>query len=652
MANMLKWNRPGKGNNHWPPYGDYHHSDYDPNRWEGFDMDHRIYDNGIEQLSETAKSSLLPYLPYPKYNSPEWREKWKGEYVACKGARGVPLNISKEDQVMAYRGLPKNFPESFVSRPDVIGLDSNVCFDRYSRYGPYGFDDSISRTQVEWKNVKWGELQNQCLEQNQGRYRPEARNFANMTPGIEFNEELPTTTSMHAESKRTNTNELPVSYHSRTAVLIRGYEGYTYEENDIQAIRAMITELSLFSGGEYQVFLFVNIKSHDLAIFSDPELYKETLKQHVPEELRDIAILWSEAIFKSWYPNVTDWQVYWHQFMCVQWFSHTHPEFDYIWNWETDARYIGNHYHFFSRVADFAAKQPRKLLWERNKRYYLPAIHGNDYSAFVEDTNEKILDSFAKGKIPPPVWGPQPYPEAEPPQVPVGPAPPTTQEEDKFSWGVGEEADFITLLPMFDPRDTEWSYKDKIWNYVPGVHPEFTSDYPTDINFKHPKFKELNRRVFINTVVRFSRGLLRAMHDENVVGRTMVAEMWPSTAALQHGLKAVYAPHPIWGDRRWDALYSDLIFNADDRVDGKWGEGRDSVYNHDREYNFQGWSWYYASKFPRILYRRWLGWRVKVHEFAQEGRVVGEELGNGTGMCLPGMILHPVKRMAKDKESL
>jgi len=38
MANMLKWNRPGKGNNHWPPYGDYHHSDYDPNRWEGFEM--------------------------------------------------------------------------------------------------------------------------------------------------------------------------------------------------------------------------------------------------------------------------------------------------------------------------------------------------------------------------------------------------------------------------------------------------------------------------------------------------------------------------------------------------------------------------------------------------------------------------------------
>lgn len=243
-------------------------------------------------------------------------------------------------------------------------------------------------------------------------------------------------------------------------------------------------------------------------------------------------------------------------------------------------------------------------------------------------------------------------PEAEPPQVPVGPAPPTTQEEDKFSWGVGEEADFITLLPMFDPRDTEWSYKDKIWNYVSGIHPEFTGDNPTDVNFEHPKFKELNRRAFINTVVRFSKGLLRAMHDENVVGRTMVAEMWPSTAALQHGLKAVYAPHPIWGDRHRDALYSDLIFNADDRVDGKWEEGRDSVYNHDREYNFQGWSWYYASKFPRILYRRWLGWRVKIHEFAQEEKVVGEELGKGTGMCLPGMILYPVKRMAKDRESL
>ena len=38
MVNMLKWNRPEKENNHWPPYGNYHHSDYDPNRWEGFDM--------------------------------------------------------------------------------------------------------------------------------------------------------------------------------------------------------------------------------------------------------------------------------------------------------------------------------------------------------------------------------------------------------------------------------------------------------------------------------------------------------------------------------------------------------------------------------------------------------------------------------------
>ena len=228
-------------------------------------------------------------------------------------------------------------------------------------------------------------------------------------------------------------------------------------------------------------------------------------------------------------------------------------------------------------MADFAAKQPRKLRWERNKRYYLPAIHGNNYSAFIEDTNEKILDSFAKGEIPLPVWGPQPYPEAEPSQVPVGPAPPTTQEEDKFSWGVGEDADFITLLPMYDPRDTEWSYKDKIWNYVPSVCPEFTGDYPTDINFKHPSSRSWTAGCSLIPSSGSRRACCAQCTMRTLLGRTMVAEMWPSTVALQHGLKAVYAPHPIWGDRHWDALYSDLIFNADDKVDGKRGEGGDCL---------------------------------------------------------------------------
>ena len=54
-------------------------------------------------------------------------------------------------------------------------------------------------------------------------------------------------------------------------------------------------------------------------------MYKELLRKTVPRELRDIAILWTERVLEEWYPNVGDWQVYWMQFMPLQWFSKLHP---------------------------------------------------------------------------------------------------------------------------------------------------------------------------------------------------------------------------------------------------------------------------------------------------------------------------------------
>ena len=147
-------------------------------------------------------------------------------------------------------------------------------------------------------------------------------------------------------------------------------------------------------------------------------------------------------------------------------------------------------------------------------------------------------------------------------------------------------------------------------------------------------------------------------------GRTMQAEMWPATVALHHGLKAVYAPHPIWTDRQWPGWYMDAIFNADGNETAQWGERLESVYNHDREYNFYGWSWYYASKFPKTLYRRWLGWSDKddvgpLHaitgkqleetggEFSLDG--LPESVGGKGRMCLPAMLLHPVKKVAENE---
>lgn len=38
MQDMLHWNRPGHVDGHWPDYEAFQNEDYDPNRWEGFEM--------------------------------------------------------------------------------------------------------------------------------------------------------------------------------------------------------------------------------------------------------------------------------------------------------------------------------------------------------------------------------------------------------------------------------------------------------------------------------------------------------------------------------------------------------------------------------------------------------------------------------------
>jgi hypothetical protein len=555
----------------------------------------------------------------------------------------VPLEDDLLDSLRAYPVRPQGFPGEFTGSADAVGIDADVCFDRVQRYGAYGYNP-VTRTatnNVDWQTVKWGEMQDKCFQRNKDRFRPSARVPWDFTP--DFNKpEGQSWTAFHDEQRREDLQKKSVEskeYRSRTAVLIRTWEGYQYSSNDILTIRAMVNELNLRTGGEYQVFLFVNIKDYDAPIFTDPHAYRRMMIKNVPRELRDIAVLWNEKVCKQMYPEVTDWQVYWHQFMSVQWFSQQHPEYDYVWNWEMDVRYIGNHFHFLDKIGEFAQKQPRKYLWERNARYYIPDFHGKSYDTYVNDTHTIIAQAIDDGDIWP-VWGAMPYKDI---QNPSGPIPPHSLEEDNFEWGIGEEADLITLLPIWDPTNTSWTMRNKIWNYNPGVHPIFNDEHPTHDEFFDPKQREIPRRAFINTVLRLSKGLLDAMHEENLAGRSMQAEMWPTTVALQHGLKAVYAPHPIYSAVKWPARYADGIFNADDGIPGRWGQGRDSIYNQDREVNFRPFSWYYHARFPRILYRRWMGWSA-MDGLGEFGGLEWEAEERNGRMCLPQMLLHPVKR--------
>lgn len=617
--------------------------------------------NGIDQILENDVVPE-PYLPYPKYNSIDWKQEWKGEHAPCEGPRGLDVQDSIQDIPKAWRSRTPNFPAPSVGSFDVVGLNEDVCFDRFNRYSAFGYgllDDQPHKgwekpqDQPYWSDIRWGQLQDSCLLRNKHRYMTDARAPMNLAS----KKELSHTVDFFDEHREDQFRVQP-AYHPRTAVLFRTWEGYRYQENDLQAIRALITELSLLSGAEYQVFLFVNVKQKDADIYNDPAVYKKILHESVPEEFRDIAILWTEKICEEWYPYVGDWQVYWQQFMPVQWFSKTHPEFDYVWNWETDARYTGNHYEFLEKMAEFSRNMPRKNMWERNARFYFPESHAN-YGSFLADTDHAIANATAMGKLVP-AWGPQHYAQD---QIVFGPTPPRSYEEDNFEWGVGEEADLITLQPMWDPSHTQWSYRYKIWNFVKGKRPNFTPNDPGDDAYYHPDFDKIPRRTFINTVVRFSSRMLHAMHMENRAGRAMQAEMWPATVALQHGLKAIYSPHPIWLDRKWPSWFLEATFNADHGEPAAWGQRNDSAYNHDREAAYRGWSWYYSTWFPRVLYRRWLGWRARDilgdvggADYEDHAHVLGDLIAGAEGsfaggkgrMCLPAMLLHPVKNVRED----
>ncbi|KAF2170801.1 hypothetical protein M409DRAFT_51057 [Zasmidium cellare ATCC 36951] len=648
---------------HWPPYEDYRDEDYDPNLWEGFLWNNEIYINsGIRLLvsdGEAELSKVEPYMPYPAYNTESWQRQWRGTYTSCEGPRGKLLNASDEDIIKAYPALPTGFPSAAIGYTNLTGFSVDAhCFDRHHRYGPYGFgqgeredaeDWQEPTVRPDWTSVNWQKLQDKCLMKNKDRYKPKARQPPVLKPG----KDLPSKLSSAPPVPQLRSPD----YHSRTAILVRAWEGLPFGEDELQNMRALITELSLHSGGEFQVFILYHIEDENMDIWKNQELYKDSLHD-LPRELQSISILWNSKLCHEWYPKIGDCNNFWHPYIPLQWFSLTHPEFDFVWNWEADVRYTGNYYELLDGVASFARNSSRKYMWERNQRFYVPSAHGS-YEDFLNSTYEAADRATEEGEKSP--WGKNAWNDKA--QRPIGPTPPRSIDEDDFEWGVGEDADLITFQPIWDPREVDWTFKEKIWNFLPGFRPTFTEEDPMAANFRHSDFGKIPRRTTIGSHLRLSARQLYAMHLENLAGRTMAAEMWPATVALHHGLKAVYAPHPVWTDRVWPAWYLDAVLNANRGEDARWGQKDDSIWVHDRSHNLAGTSWFVEADFPKTLYRRWLGLRridgsplaeIDGKQWEDEGMTIDLPVGENGGeqevrvgghgrMCLPPMLLHLVK---------
>lgn len=597
------------------------------------------------------------FNPYPDYNGKDWTGAGYAPYVACNGPLDKPV-----DDLFVFKGRPAHWPAPLLGSYGALGLDPNICWERETRLGPYGLHEQVKTVNgkpetLNWDKVNWGKLQSECAKANAKRFDSATVNtnpYINVYPDLAAKlkpngaaqasapqadtaqqQNAPQQDTSDKKDQFVSSGKKPdapkiknrsaqdvareqtptkgsggYNKEKRTAILLRTYTGKTYTENDKQVIRALISETSLRSGGKYEVFLLMHVKDKKYAdLFMDKKVYQQVLKDTVPPEFQSITVLWNDQAVWDIYTEMKDdneRSVHTAQWLSVQKFSHEHPQFDYVWNWEMDFRFTGHHYDLLEGIDKFAREQPRKGIWERSDRWYIPEFHGDYNTAF----RQGIQDAYGNDTV----WGAPDLPFINP----IGPKPPTANpNEDDYKWGVDEDADVITTGPMFDPIRSNWIIGKQVWGY----------------NDENHKSQDLPRRSTIVTQSRISKRVLDVMHIENMRGNHVASEMTPQTVALLHGLKAVHAPHPVYMDRSWNGDFLNKWFNpGPNGTAGSYG----SPMGWGRERRYQGTSWYYRAEPPNRLYNNWMGWI--------DTDIGGEKWEQIHGRpCLPSIMLHPVK---------
>ena len=518
------------------------------------------------------------------------------------------------------------------------GLDSTHCFDRDGRLGLYGFDAVRDRPllpnhgngDVEWNNVNWGHLQDQCVEANKARFSHDhGPNLTLAYPETEEPLSLNHTRMRISRSSKRSFFSPSKGSRDRTAVILRGWQGVEYTPELLQSLRSMISELSLHTGGEYAVYLMVEIKDPERHILTSPDsgVYQKALDDIVPREFHNMTILFNQDLLNAWYPEIDPrgGQAL-HMNQPLQLFSIMNPDFAFVWQLELDVRYTGNWFDFLDNAISWAQKQPRKLQFERAAQFYIPSYHGTfaNFSASVEAANPD-------GGI----WGPV---RSDAVSEPLGPRPPTeTAAEDEYAWGVGDKADVISVSPIIDLNHTEL-FRDAISGFPEG------QDTP-------------RRSLMVTPVICLSRQLLRIMHDaQRNQGLYMRSEMFAHTIALLHGLKVAHFPIPLYLDHQGELPGPDAVdaaFNAA----GPHGTFTNSAARDMVRMRARSTYWWRLEfeQYPRALYRRWYGLEGEgpPGATAQQGTdPAGDEdtpypypagADRVGRLCLPGMLLHPVK---------
>ncbi|OIW26475.1 hypothetical protein CONLIGDRAFT_716753 [Coniochaeta ligniaria NRRL 30616] len=247
----------------------------------------------------------------------------------------------------------------------------------------YGYEEEKGHppcsksVRVNWDKVNWGKLQAQCTEKNANRYR-------NAVDTVRQTLLRPSAWTPPTDDARF---EPSPGYHSRTAIIVRSWNTMNWTPSHRQYLRSLIMELTLHSGGEYELFLLVDVK--------------RLKKESIPAEFHDIAVLFNEQVLGEWYPKIEEHTAVYQHLQPIQVFSQLHPNFDFYWQFEMDARNTAPRTTSSSKLPPLPSASQGHTSGSATptSTVYIPGAHGT-WENFVH-----TVDRSMKGREETSVWG-------------------------------------------------------------------------------------------------------------------------------------------------------------------------------------------------------------------------------------------------------
>ncbi len=381
-------------------------------------------------------------------------------------------------------------------------------------------------------------------------------------------------------------------------------------------LRATTAETALGMGGEYSVFLLVDVKNASRGIFSSPAAYQRALEELVPAEFRGMAVLFDETLLASWYPKVGMHDATYQIMQPLQLFGAFYPEFAHVWQLEVDLRFTGHAGRYLARLEGWGREQPRKQAAERSTWFFMEGVHG-DYAEVVKGVNESLAGGGGIG------WGRGQSPRDIPHRAGAGGRRPGRQ----LCVGRRRRGGFHLARPV---RQHAAPARLGVAQLAAGVPvPAPRVDVPACHGAGEPRAA--------GAVLPRAGGTGLAMHSEATL----------SSFALWHGLKLVAPPQPVFQDPRWEVEAMNEVYNGAGKAAEHKTKGMVGMANGEAMYRMTPWdavtqaaSFWWASAFPGRIYDAWLD---------RGGNGTAPEMpyllwkGEDGKVYAPNMMLHPVK---------